>query len=74
MGARKAVWLQKLLVGLFKKPLKLTIIHCNNQSCIKFLENLVFHNLSKHIEIPYHYVRDMVDQEVIKFDYISTNE
>lgn len=74
MRAREVVWLRKLLVGLFKKPLKPTIIHCDNQSCIKLSTNLVFHNRSKHIEIPYPYIRDMVDRDVIKLNYISTNE
>ena len=30
MRARESVWLRKLLVGLFKKPLKPTIIHYDN--------------------------------------------
>ena len=61
-------------MGLFGAPLKPTIIHCNNQSCIKFSANPIFHNHSKHIEIPYHYIRDMEDQGVIQLKYISTNE
>jgi hypothetical protein len=27
------------------------VIYCDNQSCIKLLENPVFHDRSKHIEI-----------------------
>ena len=61
LGAREAVWIRKLLADLFKRPLKPTVIHCDNQSCIKLLANPTFHNCSKHIEIPYHYIRDMVD-------------
>jgi hypothetical protein len=74
MGAREAVWLRKLLFDLFGKPLLPTIIHCDNQSCIKLSINIVFHNRSKHIEIPYHYVRDMVDRKIIKLVYINTEE
>ena len=74
MGAREVVWLRKILFGLFGKPLPPTTIYCDNQSCIKLYLNLVFHNISKHIEIPYHYVRDMVEKDVIKFEYISTED
>ena len=74
MGAREAVWLRKLLIGLFGKPLKPTVIHCDNQSCIKLSENPVFHNRSKHIETPYHYIRDMVGRDIIELSYINTNE
>ena len=56
----EVVWLWKLLSDL---QLDATCIHCDNQSCIKLSENLVFHDKSKHIEIKYHYIRDMVQGE-----------
>ena len=34
MIAREAVWLQKLLVGLFGHMLEPTVIRCDNQSCV----------------------------------------
>ena len=74
MGAREVVWLRKLLVRLFGDPLNPTIIHCDNQSCIKHSVNPVFHDRSKHIEIPYHYARDMVERNVIQLEYISTSD
>ena len=37
-------------------------------------ENLMFHDNSKHIEIRYHYIRDMVQRGAIKLQYVSTDE
>jgi hypothetical protein len=51
-----------------------TTIQCDNQSCIKMTENPVFHDRSKHIEIQYHYIRDMVQRGAIKLQYVSTDE
>jgi hypothetical protein len=34
----------------------------------------VSHDDSKHIEIKYHYVQDMVDKGVVRLQYISTDE
>ena len=51
-----------------------TCTHCDNQSCMKLLENLVFHDKSKHIEIKYHYIRDMVQRGAVKLQYIATEE
>jgi hypothetical protein len=59
-ASREAVWLRKLLLDLFSVELEPTVIHCDNQSCIKFSENPVFHDRSKHIEMAYHYIRGMV--------------
>ena len=50
------------------------MIYCDNQSCIKLTENLVFHDRSKHIEIRYHFIRDCVQKGVVKLEYISTDE
>jgi hypothetical protein len=40
----EALWLCKMLVGLFGVQLRPTVIYCDNQSCIKLLENPVFHD------------------------------
>src|SRR5882757_556476 len=70
----EAVWLRKLLSYLFDLQLDATCIYCDNQSCVKLSENLVFHDKSKHIEIKYPYIRDMVQRGVVKLQYVATNE
>jgi hypothetical protein len=50
------------------------VIHCDNQSCIKFYENPVFHDRSKHIEIRYHFIRDWVKRGAVHLEYIFTDE
>jgi hypothetical protein len=70
----EAMCLQKLLTGLFDLEMEATVILCDNQSCIKMIENLVFHDKSKYIEIWYHYIRDMVQRGVVKLQYVGTNE
>jgi hypothetical protein len=70
----EAIWLRKLLTGLFDLEMEATVILCDNQSCIKMTENPVFHDKSKHIEIRYHYICDMVQRGAIKLQYVGTNE
>jgi hypothetical protein len=50
------------------------VILCDNQSCIKMTENHVLHDKLKHIEIRYHYIRDMVQRGVVKLQYVGTDE
>jgi hypothetical protein len=38
------------------------------------IENPIFHDKSKHIEIYYHYILDMVKRGALKLLYISTDE
>ena len=56
----EVVWLRKLLSDLFDLQLDVTCIFCDNQSCIKLSENPVFIDKSKHIEIKFHYFKDIV--------------
>ena len=60
--------------GLFNVELDTTVILCDNQSCIKMTENPVLHDKSKHIEIRYFYIRDMIHKGAIKLQYVSINE
>jgi hypothetical protein len=41
---------------------------------VKLSEKPVFHDKSKHIEIKYHYIKDMVQKEAMKLQYVSTDE
>jgi hypothetical protein len=51
-----------------------TVIICDNQSCIKRMENPVFHDKSKHKENHYHYIRDMVERGVVKLQYVGIDD
>ena len=73
-ASSEVVRLQKLLARLFDLELEATCIWSDNQSCVKLLENPVFHDKSKHIEIRYHYIRDMVQRGAVKLQYIATDE
>jgi hypothetical protein len=48
-----AVWLRKMISRLFDQVPDSTIIHCDNQSCIRLSKHPVFSERSKHIEIKY---------------------
>jgi hypothetical protein len=70
----EAIWLCKLVSGLFDQVLDSTVIYCDNQSCVKISENFVFHDRSKHIEIKYYFIHDKVQKGEMILQYISTDE
>ena len=72
--SREAVWLRKLLFDLFEGPMDPTVIHCDNTSCIRLSEDLMFHGKTKHIKNKYHYIRKLVQDGVLLLQYISTDE
>eukprot|EP00253_Pinus_taeda_P016698 PITA_16698 len=74
LASCEAIWLRKMLFGLFGQSLRPSVIYCDNHSCIKLTENPVFHDRSKHIGIIYHFIRDYFQKGVVKLEYISTDE
>lgn len=70
----EAMWLRKLLAGLFNIDLDPTLIYYDNQSCLKISDNPVSHKKENHIEIKYHFIRDMLQRGAMELWYISIDE
>jgi hypothetical protein len=56
----EAMWLCKVVSRLFDQVLDSTVIYCDNQICVNLLENPMFHDRSKHIDIKYYFFCDKV--------------
>jgi len=69
----EAIWIKMILVFLFSQGTEPTLIHCDNQSCIKHSKNPVFHDRSKHIDIKYHHLRDC-NRRIFMLQCIPTDE
>eukprot|EP00253_Pinus_taeda_P031254 PITA_31254 len=74
MASCKAIWLRKLFGDLFEQVLDTTMIYSGNKSGIRLSKNLVFHDMSKHIEIKYHYIQAMVQRGAVRLHHISIDE
>jgi len=68
------VTLRKLPTDLFEKSLGPTVINCDNQSCIKRSGDLMFHSRTKHINNKFHFIRNLVQDGIVKLEYVSTDE
>ena len=45
----------------------------DNQACIAISKNPEKHSRTKHIEVKYHFIRDLVEAKLIKFQYCPTS-
>ena len=48
-------------------------VFCDNTSAINLSKNLVQHSKSKHIEICYHFIWDLVEERVVCLKFIHTD-
>ena len=48
------------------------VVCCDNFSVIDISKNPVQHSKTKHIEIRYHFIRDLVERKIMCLEYIPT--
>lgn len=73
-GCKEAVYLNRLLGEILDRSVNPVNLYMDNQSAIKIAENPVFHNRTKHIDIRYHYIREVVGLQKVKLLYKPTDE
>ena len=71
-ACREAVWLRNLLKELNYGQRSATILNCDNQGAIALAKNPGTHSRTKHIDIRHHLIREMVENGVVKLDYVPT--
>ena len=50
------------------------LIFCDNTSAINISKNLVMHTKTKHIAIKYRFLRELVQDKVVRLEYVNTKE
>ena len=50
------------------------LIYEDNQSTTKLVDNPVFHKRSKHVDIKYHFIRELVENRTLQIQYVSTKD
>ena len=55
---------------VYNKP----VIYEDNNAALKLANNPEFHKRSKHIDIKYHFIRDIINKGLMEIVYINTKE
>ncbi|XP_050875004.1 secreted RxLR effector protein 161-like [Lathyrus oleraceus] len=74
--ATQCVWLKRILevMGWTSSVKEGTKIWCDNSSTIKLSKNPVLHGRSKHIDVRFHFLRDLVRDGIIELEHCGTHE
>ena len=71
--AKQLTWIKSLFTEI-KINLPSFHLYVDNQGAIFLSSNPVQEGQMKHIDIPYHYIRECVQEDLIKLFYIGTND
>ena len=65
-------FLRQLLADMTGSELKVVKLYADNQGAIALSKNPVHRKRSRHINIRYHFIRQNVDEGIVKLEYIPT--
>ena len=65
--------MQRFMEELGKKQ-ENSRLYSDSQSAIHLAKNSVFHSRTKHIELKYHFIRSILDEELLKLEKIHTSQ
>ncbi|CAA7061742.1 unnamed protein product [Microthlaspi erraticum] len=70
-ATKEAVWLKGLMneLGFEQEAVE---IHCDSQSAIALAKNAVHHERTKHIDVKFHFIRDLISKGKIRVLKIAT--
>ena len=68
-AVQESLWLQQLMSDILNKSVRLMTLQEDNKSTIALAKNQHTHGRTKHIDIKYHFIRDMVESGRIKLQY-----
>jgi hypothetical protein len=72
-GRKEEVWLQRLCSGIRFEE-RVMKICCNSQRKIFLAKNPSYHFMTKHIDVQYHFMRDMMEINKVLLDKVDTLE
>ena len=70
-ACKEAIWLKRLCSDIEIKQGAVTI-YSDSRSAICLAKNPTFHAKTKHIDVQYHFVRDMVEDDKVKLEKVET--
>ncbi|KAI3710109.1 hypothetical protein L2E82_39883 [Cichorium intybus] len=71
-AAAEIIWITHLLRELHALPLTQPTILCDNRSALFLSQNPVSHKRAKHIDIDYHFIRELVSSGLLHTKYVPT--
>jgi hypothetical protein len=72
-GSKEVVWMQTFCSGI-RFEQKVMNMSCDSQSAIFLAKNHAYHSNTKHVDVQYHFIRDMVESNKVLLEKVVTLE
>ena len=73
-AAKEAIWLRGFMSEMYGKKEKPLTISCDNQGMIALAKDKKFHSRTKHINLQYHFIHEVVEDGKINVKYLPMDD
>lgn len=73
-ACRESTFLKRLIEELTTKECHAIMLYSDSQSAIQIAKNPVHHQRTKHIDVRCHYIREALNDNIVKVEYLQTEE
>jgi hypothetical protein len=70
-GVKEAIWLKDLLEEISVETSSISVF-CDSQSAIHLAKDQMYHDRSKHIDVKFHFVRQVTSKGIVEIKEIAT--
>ena len=74
-AAKEVMWIQNFWMEISRKSIiNPTLLKADNQGAIELLNNNKFHAHTKHIDVRYHFIREVINNKFLDIQYVPTDK
>ena len=73
-AAQDMIWIRYILPELGQQLDGPSTIQCDNKGAIDLAKNPVDHKRSRHINVSYHFVRELIANQTLRYEYVPTKD
>lgn len=73
-GLCELLWLKRLLTEIGVEPKMEMKLFCDNKAAIEISHNPVQHDRTKHIEVDRHFIKQNLEEKIIKFPFVRSED
>ncbi|CAN0898839.1 Retrovirus-related Pol polyprotein from transposon TNT 1-94 [Linum grandiflorum] len=72
-AGKEMLWLKRFLLELGLKQSEY-VVFCDSQSAMDLSKNTMYHSRTKHIDVRYHWLRDVIEEQMMKLKKVHTDK
>ena len=69
-----SIWMKRILDSIGSFTCTSVKIHCDNSSTIKLSKNPILHGRTKHIDVKFHFLQELVKEGTVELIFCGTKE